>query len=186
MVGYATSCRAIISPFIASSEIDADTGLAALADKDGPDHHKNRLVWIPEEVRKQIRGYEAHRKALLELFGGHFVKSNAVVPDCFFLRVTDKGQFAFVAVKPSTLAEQMKGFIRLPANVHRRFLRTELIEDGCPAEIVDAFMGHWSRGEEPHGWFSSFSYIEHVGVLEKHLVPILRDLGWQPIESALV
>lgn len=185
MVGYATSCRAIISPFLATSEIDADTGLAALADKDGPDHHKSRLVWVPEEVRRQIRGYEAHRQALLGSLHGHFAKSDAVVPDCFFLRVTDRGQFAFVAVRPSTLSKQMKGFIRLPANVHRRFLRTELIEDGCPAEVIDAFMGHWSRGEEPFGWFSSFSFQEHVTTLESHLVPLLKDLGWQPIESAL-
>lgn len=186
MVGYATSCRAIISPFLASSEIDTDTGLAALADKDGPDHHKSRLVWIPEEVRRQIRSYEAHRDTILKPLLGHFAKADVVVPDCFFLRITDKKQFAVIAVKPSTLAEQMKGFIRLPANVHRRFLRTELIEDGCPTEVVDAFMGHWSRGEEPHGLFSSFSYREHVTALEQHLVPLLKDLGWQLVESALI
>ena len=185
MFGYTTACRAIISPFLSTSEIDLKMGLAVLADKDGPDHHKSRLVWVPEDVRKQIRNYEAHRQALLGSLGEHLTKSDVDAGDCFFLHKTKKEQFARMAVRPATLSEQMKEFIRLPANVHRRFLRTELIESGCPSEVVDAFMGHWSRGEEPFGWFSSFSYRDHIMTLESYLVPLLKDLGWRPIESAL-
>ncbi len=185
MFGYTTACRAIISPFVSTSEIDLETGLAALADKDGPDHHKSRLIWVPEDVRKQIRNYEAHRQALLGSLGEHLTKSDVDDLDCFFLRKTVKEQFAPVAVRPATLSEQMKEFIRLPANVHRRFLRTELSGGGCPIEVVDNFIGHWSRGEEPFGWFSSFPYRDHIMTLESYLVPLLKDLGWRPIESAL-
>ncbi|TAM43582.1 MAG: site-specific integrase [Gammaproteobacteria bacterium] len=185
MFGYTTSCRAIISPFLPTSEIDPETGLAALADKDGPDHHKSRLIWIPHEVRKQIRNYEAHRQALLGSWREYLTKPLADIPDCFFLHKKDKGRFVPELVRPATLKQFMKAFIDLPANVHRRFLRTELGESGCPSEIVNAFIGHWSRGEEPFSWFSSFSYHEHIATLERYVPPLLKDLGWQPIESTL-
>jgi len=184
MVGYATGCRAIITPFIPLMKIDLDTGLSSLADKDGPDHHKSRLVWVPEDVVTQIRSYEAHRDTVLASYFDALKKRRRTkqVPDCIFLT---EEPFGWEEVKPATLAPFLEEFLPLPANAHRRFIRTEMMEAGCNCEVIDAYMGHWGRGEEPWGKYSSFSFNDYVIELRNKLVPLLNKLGWSPIRSAL-
>lgn len=79
----------------------------------------------------------------------------------------------------------MAEFLHFPANVHRRFMRTTLLDRDCPPEVVDAWMGHWNTGQEPWGAMSSFSYGDFVEELRKHLVPVLDELGFVAIRSSL-
>ena len=81
---------------------------------------------------------------------------------CFFLDEDLKP----VEVRPKTLVPIMQDFLPFPVNIHRRFVSSELLDAGCPPEIVSAWMGHWHRGEEPWGKFSSFSFHDYVSVLE--------------------
>lgn len=184
MFGYATACRAIITPFVPSAAIDSETDLTVLADKDGPDHHKSRLVWIPPEVRSQINHYESHCSRVLLNSRDALIlgKRDTSIPACFFI---DENRFSWKDVRPASLVPKLAEFLQLPANTHRRFMRTELRERGCPAEVVDAFMGHWYRGEEPWGKFSSFSVHDYITSLATHLVPLMQELGWIPIRSVL-
>ncbi|MAL97488.1 MAG: hypothetical protein CL583_03465 [Alteromonadaceae bacterium] len=185
MFGYSTSCRAIVTPFIPSKNIDPVTHLTSLADKDGPDHHKARLVWLPPDSFHQIQHYEAHCDAFLSSYR-HLLKVPrrlTSVPVCFFIEETNH---LVSEVRPKTLEPRLREFLNLPANSHRRFMRTELRERGCSTETVDAFMGHWARGEEPWGKFSSFSYSHYVQELQETLLPLLNDLGWRAIASSLV
>jgi hypothetical protein len=80
-------------------------------------------------------------------------------------------------VRPKTLEPLLNRYLNIRANTHRRFLRTELVERGCPPEVVDAFIGHWHLGEEPFGAFSSFNFEEYVAQLQRYLDPLLRDIG---------
>jgi len=66
-------------------------------------------------------------------------------------------------------------------------MRMELIEGGCPSEIVDSWIGHAYRGEEPWGKFSSFDYSQSFDQLERHLTPIIKSIGLhKPVLSTLV
>ena len=69
---------------------------------------------------------------------------------------------------------------RLPMNANRHFLRTNLIADNCPVEVVDAFLGHWEIGQEPWGRFSGLSPIVYREKLEEHLIPLLVKNKWSP------
>jgi len=84
-------------------------------------------------------------------------------------------------VRPATIVHQTSQFFPFPANFARRFVRTELLEDGVPPEVMDAWMGHWWQGEEPWGPYSTFSYSQYRQTLESKLVPFLDDLGIRPI-----
>ncbi len=184
---YASSCRPIVTPFLASQEIDEDSGFAVLTDKDGPDHYKSRLVYVPEGPLRQIRNYERHRAVLLgslsQLPAPY--ENPADLPVCFFLEQVESA-LCCQEVRDKTLTAALNPYLPLPANSHRRFMRNTLLEDGCPPEVVDAYMGHWSKGEEPWGKYSSFSFDDYRRTIGPHLLRILGRLGFEPIESLIV
>jgi hypothetical protein len=187
MIGYSTGYRAVVDPFPEESEIDPASGMAVISDKDGEDYYNSRIVWVPETVQTQIKYYRQHREKILSLIVSRYPEyalgtTNISVPRLFFLN--DK--FKIESVRPITMSPLLEEDFPLPINVNRRFLRTELRLRGCPSEVVDAFMGHWSRGQEPWGKYSSISMIEIIEVLSKYIIPILEELDLTPIKSAFV
>src|SRR5690554_2901993 len=52
LVGFSTGYRAIKDPFPEAPNIDEETGLCVISDKDGPDFYNSRLVWLPEILIK--------------------------------------------------------------------------------------------------------------------------------------
>ena len=177
--GYATTCRAIKTPYQSVDSINPVTGLGSLSDKDDENFHKTRLVWIPNFLREHMAHHQRHHDVLK-----HQVPRNrraASREPCFFL----DERMVPIAASPKTIEPLLAPYLQVPANTHRRFIRTELIETGCPNEVVDALMGHWQQGEEPFGKFSSFSFERYVKELQRHLLPLLQDLGFKPLASAL-
>ena len=166
---FSTACRAIETPYLPLSEIDPETGIGLFADKDDGTGYKARLIWVPPTVMRLMRDYEAHRIALSQTY-----PSQAPV---FFLLPGRKDSLQEAAVRPKTMMPVMKKYLAYPANFHRRFMRTELLNRGCPMEVVDAWMGHWYFGEEPWGLYSSFSFQDYRTALETYLKPLLDDLG---------
>lgn len=181
MFGHVTAYRAVRSPLLQTNEIDEETGFAVVADKETVDGYKSRLVWVPEMVRAQLKAYEAHLRALQS---GHL----------HWITIADRHERVFyldadghfpIDVRPTSVLAQLKAFLPIPANSHRRLMRNELVSRGCNPEVVDTWMGHWSRGEEPWGEYSSFSYSAYAGELDAYLVPILEKLGFRVIRSPL-
>lgn len=178
--GYNTACRAIITPYLRYDSIGSASGLASLSDKDDDFCHKTRLVWIPESLRHHMQAYEAH---LNQLKAGRRLTPALQQEPCLFMGSDNE----FYLVRPKLLEPLLKRYLDVEVNTHRRFLRTQLIERGCPPEIVDAFMGHWNCGEEPFGKYSSFSFHVYVVTLRAYLDPLLDEIGLsQPIVSRLV
>ena len=183
-IGYSTGYRAIVDPFPVDAEVDQDSGLAVISDKDGEDYYNSRIVWVPESVRKQITHYMAHRAKILPLIASRYPSivleaGNEKLSRIFLLEPDYKPS----DIRPSTLSPLLGSHLPLPLNVNRRFLRTELRARGCPAEIVDAFMGHWSRGQEPWGQYSSLSIVDIVEELKVYIEAILVELKIEPIKS---
>jgi hypothetical protein len=190
--GFATACRAISTPYLYLTEIDQKSGLGCLADKDDGSGYKSRLIYLAQPTIEQMQRYESHLATLRAQ-----VPSNAVMTaPCYFFQGKDPAVkapidedpafYAPIEVRPKTLQPIMKEFLDYPANFHRRFLRNELLERGCPVEVVDAFMGHWKAGEEPWAVHSSFSFASYCVELNKYLIPFLKDLGLVPVKSSLL
>ena len=169
---YATTCRAIKTPYLALEFIDQERGIAALTDKDDGSHHKSRMVWLPEKLVEQMQLYEAHLEVVRPHLTGKFDMRQVQKP-CFFL--DDK--LRPVEARPKVIEQYLKNYLDVKANSHRRFIRTQLLEAHCPIEVVDAVMGHWSMGEEPHGMFSSFNFGEFVPTLRQYLGGLHEQIG---------
>jgi len=56
-----------------------------------------------------------------------------------------------------------------------------LLERECPVEVINAFMGHFERGEEPWGIYSGLSPLVYRDILKDKLVPLLNEDGWEAL-----
>jgi len=177
--GFASGVRGVLSPYLPPAQIHAPSGFASLTDKDNGSGYKTRLLWLPPSVLEQMQHYENHLAVVRDEIQE---PTPALQKSCFFLHAEKRA----VEVRPKTLCLHMDPFLPFPVNVHRRFVRSELLERACPPEVVDAWMGHWHWGEEPWGEFSSFSPIQYREALEDYLVPLLRELEFGPLRSGFV
>ncbi|MDX8382472.1 MAG: hypothetical protein R8M45_00225 [Ghiorsea sp.] len=184
MLAYATGFRAIKRPFILMEQLDQETGFAIISDKDGSDFYNSRLVWIPESVQAQLSNYAAHRQHIIsDLNLRQDPDQDPLLFDAMFL-LNKKGNLE--TLRPKHVAPMLEDFFPLPLNVNRRYLRTTLLEQDCPVEIINCFMGHWSRGEEPWSRYSSLCFAD-IAIQLKHYIPrILSDLGWKPVPSKVM
>ena len=183
MIGYATGFRAVTNPFVHGSQIDGATSTAIISDKDGSDFYNSRVVWMPESVHQQMEHYMMHRTIMLN--DVRLRRSDMQPEDTPYLFMLGKGLTVY-PIRPKHVAPYLEDTFPMPLNVNRRYLRTELKERGCPIEVVNSFMGHWSRGEEPWGKYSSLSFDDFLDHIKQHIPDILTELKWQPIRSHIL
>ena len=179
----ATAVRAIRNPLLSIDDIDPTTGLTTVSDKDSIPPYHARLVWVPPLLRLQLVHYWEHLKIVRARMSLVFETCPAEAESGgFFLTTTGKSE----PVTPSSMSVYLQRYLDAPANAHRRYLRTELLQRGMDVESVDALMGHWSAGEEPWGRFSSFNVMKHLAHLRRFLEPLLDELGFRLIRNPLI
>ena len=180
--GICILARGVRTPYLHSSQVDWDpergegTGLAVITDKDSGSGYKSRLVWLPPLVLKQMRFYELYLREMAERTG--LDPPNCKKP-CYFLSPDLK----VLEVRPRTIETILRDDLPFPANWGRHLGCTVLRERGLDPEFIDAMMGHWWRGEESWGMFSSFSFATYRDQL-KHILPnfLEEELFLEPIE----
>jgi hypothetical protein len=167
----AAAMRGVSTPYLHTSDVDGETGLAVITDKDSGSGYKSRLVWLPEAVREQMRRYEKYLAAISERLR---LRTSTVEMPCYFLDESGEA----VEVRPKSLFPYLKQYLDLPANAVRHWTCTRLREQGdaLSKESIDGLLGHWWRGEEPWGAFSSFSYADFRKELEKPIKEAFEHL----------
>lgn len=206
LCGFGLGFRAVSQPLKRWSDIDPETGLMVLLDKDAGDGYGSRLVWMPEMVRTQLEHYQAHLLFLAERMGIRYPelqtqiydalecpqsppRSDAIPP--FFL-LDKKGKIQ--SCRPSLVREYLAGFAPArfqtqnptvaatsaiyPLNACRHFLASQLREHGASEDLVCAFMGHWQSGEEPWAARSALSPRDYVYTLSPIVTDLLQESGW--------
>ncbi len=182
MFAFATGVRGVVDPYPQLNQVDLRTGILALDDKEsnsGIAGYKRRLVWLPPMLRQQMQSYEVYLRQLKRRYG---ITSNE---PSFFLE-SEGGMVRCVPVRPSELRSRVVELLPFPANTQRLFLRSELLERGCSAEVVDAFMGHWSFGEEPWAPYSTFNYAYYFDRLDQYIAPLLEEIGFAVLRRRIV
>lgn len=171
---YGTAARVTCKPFPTGRIQNAQEGFIAYSDKTTPDQSHVRLLWLPAALMRQLQAQRVFaasaRESLTERQNLHIDGSS------FFL-----GTRAAQPLCPNVLAPELKRYFgyEIPVNSHRRFCRSYLLEQGCPVEVVDAFLGHWYTGESPWSRYSSQSATEYVRQLRPFLQQMLGDLGYR-------
>lgn len=202
MIGFATGYRAVKEPFYDERDIDWKTGFAVISDKDDNDYYNSRLVWLPPICLEQLKLYKKHRSQLadeISIFNPKTSKAlispinkspwgtppknskNQKQLPGFLFYLKPNG--AHQSITPYQITNRIESFYELPLNANRHYLRTRLREAGVGGETVDAFMGHWLTGQEPHGKYSSFSPECFQQELAEPLSTLLQKDGWKPIKG---
>lgn len=185
---YTTGIRGIRTPYLPITEIDRKSGIATITDKDTGLGYRTKLTWISPDLIKQMDSYQDFLSRSLrfpkedsEPIVRRSVRIEKSNPwPCFFV----DDQMNPLAVRPKTLEPIMRKFLSFPVNIHRRVVSSELLDRGCPPEVVSAWMGHWHRGEEPWARFSTFAFSEYRHCLEQYLVPFLsHELGFDVVNT---
>ncbi len=195
MIGFATGYRATRDPLLQKAEMDRTTGFGVISDKDGDDLYHSRIIWLPEFCFKQLDHYQEHLSVFenwlfahnQELFFASRQKevtgrrSERKIPSLFFVR----NDMRAIDIRPKYMQTLLKILnYDLPVNANRHYLRTSLLQRGCPVEVINAFMGHWETGVEPWGTYSGLSPSSYRRELSLHLVMLMEDDRWR-LESGL-
>lgn len=185
---YTTGIRGIRTPYLPIAEIDRESGIATITDKDSGLGYRTKLTWISPDLIEQMDSYQdflsrslRSPKEDLEPIVRRSVRiEKRNTWPCFFV----DDQMNPVEVSPKTLGPIMNKFLSFPVNIHRRVVSSELLDRGCPPEVVSAWMGHWHRGEEPWARFSTFAFSEYRSCLEKYLTRLLSEkLGFRVVRT---
>ncbi len=153
-------------------EIDADTGMVAIADKGA---NKARLVPIADAALLQLRAYREYMD-----FFDSLQWTPELLPFEFFFLEQDRTP---VQVSPGSLKD------RLPfaPNFARHYLRTTLAErwhrgeKSLSPEQVSVLLGHAAEGQLPYGWSSSFNYYAFRKCTIEVLGLVLEEVNFFPI-----
>lgn len=191
LIAFSTGFRAIRDPFLSAAEIDWQSGFAVLSDKDNEDSYNSRMIWLPPVCLQQLQFFREHQQNALYRF-------NILIPGIFSNpdrpRRDAPGRYMFFAgfdsvnagyaattLGPKLLGKNLRSVYALPFNSSRHYLRSCLLERKCPVEVINAFMGHFERGEEPWGVYSGFSPLAYRDALMDKLVPLLNEDGWEAL-----
>lgn len=193
LIAFSTGFRAIRDPFLSAAEIDWDTGFAVLRDKDNEDGYNSRLIWLPPVCRLQLQLFLEHQQNALYRFNilipGIFTNPDRPRRDApgryMFYSKEDKDSNEYVAMTlgPKLIGTKLRSIYALPFNASRHYLRSRLLERKCPVEVINAFMGHFERGEEPWGVYSGLLPLAYRDSLMDKLVPLLKDDGWEELRG---
>jgi hypothetical protein len=188
MFSFAGGVRPGNRPCFDPELFNLTNGLAVINDKDQDGREKTRRVWFWDEMCKQIEYYYEHIEvlydrigfkvpSLIDLFNNH--GSSKAVGHLFIIGENFELEF----LKPAWIEKILKAEYNyaMPANSHRHFIRSHLLERECPVETIDAFMGHEKLGQEASGQYSAFFQADLVDSLRKHHMPFLKEDGWRAI-----
>lgn len=168
-----------------------ETNFAVISDKDDEEFYNSRIIWLPDCCMQQLDLYHEHLDLFYEwLFFYDQKLFYQVREEVVTGRHKDRcnpSLFVIWKNKDNPLQPKvMKHLVNnvrydLPGNANRHYLRTRLLARRCPVEIIDAFMGHWSRGLEcPWGRFSGLSPLDYRQELSHHIVGLMKEDGWKP------
>lgn len=192
-IAFATGYRAVRDPSFNEGLIDEQSGLALICDKSDDLGYSNRLVWIPDECRRQIRYYREHLVALYD-------RTGAASPALFNMIKNHCGkgrpaQLFHIDIELSEVELLGPGLLQqilsrlfnyhLPANANRHYLKSHLLQDGCPPEIIETYLGHWELGQESwHGLSGLRPGVFHE-FLKRHVPRCLEQDGWRALHGFL-
>jgi len=191
LIAFATTYRAVKDPSLDERDIHFASGLGIISDKDDATNYHSRFVWIAEVCRLQIINYRRHLQRLFEVFGlnnpalFNLFKQHDQPGRPLSLFMFPYGNDQIMELRPAIIEQELRKnhAYDLPPNAHRHYIKTELLESGCPVEVIEATLGHWEQGQEAWNRFSNLHPLEFCRQLDRHLSPILKRDGWCAVKG---
>lgn len=173
------------------SDIDLDTGLTLVRDKESDEYSARRLVPLLGVTRQTLRHLRTHQGAMVE----RVQKAVANGDICINAGTLDQarttlfhqyrrhrrtGRYYLAPVAHEDLATVLEPF-DMPVNVGRHFGFAELMLCGCPSMAINAWTGRHLAGAEPFGLQGTLAPIEVCDHLLGTLEQVFDPLGLTPL-----
>ena len=210
-LSYATGYRGVHTLLPSWRLISDDNKWLAISDKDDQDATHTRLTYLSPIISEHLKHYQRHlnaflNKVLLISFEIHqklidtlrdwkFKLDYRSSAERFVLDDSLQGAFFNIDIdKPSIKQISLNYFfdylkkekhIELPANGGRHLIRTEALNEGIPSDLIDAFLGHFIYGNEPHSAYSALANPEIETGMQSFLQNHLKSMGFKPLKSRL-
>lgn len=189
MLRFAIGLRDVGEPLPAWDRINRARRLILVSDKDDVASYSSRLLPLPDLVLGQLEHWARHLIAM----EGHLAFEHVIAGRqkqqraglLFYLVRSNRHVRPARSTDPEIRAQlaAIAPEFRLPHNCNRHYLRSLLVKLGCPAELVDAFMGHWVRGREPWGRFSTLPPAVLVERLRPFVERALQTTGFKIVRG---
>jgi len=173
-IGYACGIRAITTPLPWARNIHPDYGITKWSDKDNPSGYHSRILWVPNDVQRELAAYQRLLPHLSTKF--NFKGEWRTIPG--FMIEPQRKQPELI--RPHSLQTYFGTVYPWPCNSHRRVGRQWLRGRVSPS-IAYAYMGHWSAEQEPWRQCAGRSLHSICKELESHIPTLLTDLGLTPL-----
>jgi hypothetical protein len=188
MQALMTGMRAINDPTEIIDQLGGNQGwplTVTLADKETVFLDRARPARLPDMLRKQLAHYRAHAAHVVTALSIGRSLRDALGEGAPLFVLSERKKP--VMLTRTWIEQQLDDLgYPLPANFARAFLRTELIARACPAESVDALLGHASAGERPFAVMASFDYARHFQAVDDAVLSVCRAIQLVPVSSRLL
>lgn len=192
MLIYLTGHREVSDPFYSIDLFDLDNQAVIIEDKAVSDTHMARLAWLSDVACKQLENYLSHLKALsrriystnskLSTMIWAITEENGFKPMPLFFFINKDGK-KWERLSPKIIKSALKNKWELPLNSNRHILSKWLEEQNCPAELIDAQLGHIESGCSPFGNNSVLSPPYVSEKLAPYLMDYLKVHNWMLLEG---
>jgi integrase len=157
----------------------------AISDKSGGLEDRARLVALQGDLLDQLDHFRAHTAVVLGRLeiAADWGNSSAECQRLFWLDSNIRPK----PVTPAWLEDSLAALgFPAPANFSRGYLRTELLQAGCPPQAIDALLGHFNLGESPSARYASLDWPLQTKTIGMHLDALMFGLGLRSMRSQLL
>ncbi|WP_231376851.1 site-specific integrase [Thioalkalivibrio sp. AKL12] len=186
-----TGLRAVRDPIESTLDIDWDSGLLYVVDKEARASGNERTIPLPPTVLQQLEVYRRHLLALGSRWSQRqpqvaaqlraAASSDESTPFLVFL--SEEMPPSITSIRPATLSPRLADLFPAPVNFGRHHIRTYLTEMGCPGEWIDALLGHEPIGLEAYGAHSALAIEDLRDMVSEWIEPMLQRHGWKVLEG---
>jgi len=158
-------------------DLEEQLGLLGVNDKRSLKENSLRFIYVPKAIRTLIGRYLRQKQCWVNVTQLMYEKEFEDLP--YFVR---RSEASISTLQPSDIKHLVdtSNDIR---DIGRHFFRSEMVKAGCPAELINAQMGHWTVGREPFGSTSTLSPREFSNKIAPFVEKIATDLGIDNVTS---
>jgi len=161
--------------------------VVCVTEKDDQYEARSRPLLITDRLQRQFSYLTAHAQSLWRWQPvGLSTRKYTQAQSAFIDWDTDSIKPTVCAVGPHWIARELASHgMSAAANFTRAYLRTWMLQDGCPEQMIDALLGHAGVGQSPVQMHSTFDFARHMDEMGSRLENMSSALGLEPIPSRL-
>jgi len=204
ILGLSSGYRPVVETFGRLKDIDLDTGMYFISDKENRTDAQGRFITLPKIARLQLQHYQNYLYENMKLFNTKHHQMGLLLQAVYesrvgiisYLEVDDYDEFSFIKNQNNTfISDRFRLYAHLPLNWYRHHIRSfkdfdhSMFSSNLAQlndEVISSWMGHTDQlGFDYYDIFSGLKRSQQVELAEL-IEKKLGDYGFEIIELSEV